>query len=260
MVTGIDKFKEAFAQYADNYVIIGGTACDIVLQGTDMRPRATSDIDMIIIVERMTPEFAAAFWKFVREGGYHPAKRSRENSDESVYTLYRFDNPDDGYPVQIELLSRHPDILGEPSGFVIEPIPAGDELSSLSAIIMDDDYYHFTIRNSFVDGGLRIAHPVALMALKARAYLNLVAEREKGKHVNTKHIKKHRSDVLKLIATTSVPEPVKVTESIYECLREFSEGIRKTLPSQSLEAALNRTSDDIEVFLELLDAAFVIEE
>lgn len=53
MVTGIDKFKEAFAQYADNYVIIGGTACDIVLQGTDMRPRATSDIDMIIIVERM---------------------------------------------------------------------------------------------------------------------------------------------------------------------------------------------------------------
>lgn len=61
MVTGIDKFKEAFAQYADNYVIIGGTACDIVLQGTDMRPRATSDIDMIIIVERMTPEFAAAF-------------------------------------------------------------------------------------------------------------------------------------------------------------------------------------------------------
>lgn len=42
MVTGIDKFKEAFAQYADNYVIIGGTACDIVLQGTDMRPRATS--------------------------------------------------------------------------------------------------------------------------------------------------------------------------------------------------------------------------
>lgn len=260
MVTGIDKFKEAFAQYADNYVIIGGTACDIVLQGTNMRPRATSDIDMIIIVERMTPEFAVAFWKFIREGGYHPAKRNRENSDESVYTLYRFDNPDDGYPVQIELLSRHPDILGEPSGFVIEPIPAGDELSSLSAIIMDDDYYHFTIRNSFVDGGLRIAHPVALMALKARAYLNLLAEKEEGKHVNTKHIKKHRSDVLKLIATTSVPEPVKVTESIYECIREFSDGIRKTLPSRSLEAALNRTSDDIEVFLELLDAAFVIEE
>ena len=260
MVTGIGKFREAFAQYADNYVIIGGTACDIVLQGTNMRPRATSDIDMIIIVERMTPEFAAAFWAFVREGGYHPAKRSRENSDESIYTLYRFDNPKDGYPIQIELLSRHPDILGEPSGFVIEPIPVGEEISSLSAIIMDDDYYHFTIRNSFVEGGLRVAHPIALMALKARAYLNLVAEKEKGRHVNTKHIKKHRSDVLKLIAATSVPEPVKATKTIYECVREFSGRMREMLPSQSLETALNRTSDDIEVFLDMLDTAFTIEE
>ena len=60
MVTGLDKFREAFLKYADNYVIIGGTACDIVLRDTDMKPRATSDIDMIVIVENMTPEFAAA--------------------------------------------------------------------------------------------------------------------------------------------------------------------------------------------------------
>ena len=31
MVVGLEKFKEAFADYTDNYVIIGGTACDIVL-------------------------------------------------------------------------------------------------------------------------------------------------------------------------------------------------------------------------------------
>ncbi|WP_455586532.1 hypothetical protein [Bacteroides sp.] len=30
MVTGIDKFKEYFAQYEDNYIIIGGTACDMI--------------------------------------------------------------------------------------------------------------------------------------------------------------------------------------------------------------------------------------
>ena len=38
MVVGLDKFKEAFADFKDNYVIIGGTACDIVLSDTDMRP------------------------------------------------------------------------------------------------------------------------------------------------------------------------------------------------------------------------------
>jgi hypothetical protein len=31
MVRGIEKFKEYFTDYADNYIIIGGTACDILL-------------------------------------------------------------------------------------------------------------------------------------------------------------------------------------------------------------------------------------
>lgn len=168
MVTGLDKFREAFLKYADNYVIIGGTACDIVLRDTDMKPRATSDIDMIVIVENMTPEFAAAFWKFIRDGKYKPTKRDRETDGQTVYTLYRFEEAQAGYPVKIELLSRHSDILGEPSGFVIEPIPVDEEVSSLSAIIMDDDYYNFTIKNSFVDNGLKVASPLALIVLKIK--------------------------------------------------------------------------------------------
>lgn len=36
---GLNKFKEAFSAYADNYVIIGGTACEIVMSGTDIQAR-----------------------------------------------------------------------------------------------------------------------------------------------------------------------------------------------------------------------------
>ena len=36
MVKGLEKFKEHFAGFEDNYVIIGGTACDIILRDTDM--------------------------------------------------------------------------------------------------------------------------------------------------------------------------------------------------------------------------------
>lgn len=50
-MVGLDKFKEAFAEFSENYVIIGGTACDIAMTGTVVRPRATHDIDMIVIVE-----------------------------------------------------------------------------------------------------------------------------------------------------------------------------------------------------------------
>lgn len=49
---GLEKFREAFEAYSDNYVIIGGTACDITMTGTTVRPRATHDIDMIVVVEK----------------------------------------------------------------------------------------------------------------------------------------------------------------------------------------------------------------
>ena len=39
MVYGIDRFAKAFETFADNYIIIGGTACDAVLEGSTMRVR-----------------------------------------------------------------------------------------------------------------------------------------------------------------------------------------------------------------------------
>ena len=74
---GLDKFREAFKDFSDNYVIIGGTACDITMTGTEVRARATHDIDMIIVVERMTPQYGERFWQFIREAGYRPEKQSK---------------------------------------------------------------------------------------------------------------------------------------------------------------------------------------
>ena len=38
MVKGLETFREAMLPYKDNFVIIGGTACDIQLRGTAMMP------------------------------------------------------------------------------------------------------------------------------------------------------------------------------------------------------------------------------
>lgn len=146
---GLEKFREAFESYSDNYIIIGGTACDITMTGTSVRPRATHDIDMIVVVEMMTADFAEQFWQFIREGGYRPEKRKQEG-ETPKYEMYRFVNGKPGYPEMIELLSRHPDILGEPKGLIVEPLPVDEGTSSLSAIIMDDDFYHFTIRHTVI--------------------------------------------------------------------------------------------------------------
>ncbi len=51
MVKGIEKFREHFGAYKDNYVIIGGVACEVHEDAAGQKPRATKDIDMILIVE-----------------------------------------------------------------------------------------------------------------------------------------------------------------------------------------------------------------
>lgn len=155
---GLERFREAFEAYSDNYVIIGGTACEMVMSGTAVRPRATHDIDMIVIVEKMSTTFAERFWQFIREGGYRPEKRNPKDGEAPRYELYRFVDGKPGYPAMIELLSRHPDILGTPKGLTIEPLPMEANASSLSAIIMDDDYYHFTIAHSILTDGIVMPH------------------------------------------------------------------------------------------------------
>lgn len=256
MVVGLDKFQEAFADYTDNYVIIGGTACDILLSDTDMHPRATDDIDMILVVEKMTKEYGSAFWKFIKEGEYKAGKRN--NNDTPTYTLYRFSTEKENYPVKIELFSRHSDILGEPSGYLIESIPLSEDLSSLSAIMMDDDNYELAVDNSVVQDGVRIATPTTLICLKARAYLNLLKDRADGKQVNTKDIKKHKTDILKLIATASIPEPVAVPQSVYDSVMEYVATIERELPSQSLQDALDRDAESIQAFVDALKESFVV--
>lgn len=67
MVRGIDTFKEFFKGFEDNYVIIGGTACEIHEDLYAQVPRATKDIDIILVVEALSAEFVAKFWEFVKK-------------------------------------------------------------------------------------------------------------------------------------------------------------------------------------------------
>lgn len=260
-MVGLDKFKDAFEAFTDNYVIIGGTACDITMAGTEVKARATHDIDMIVIVERMSKEYGEQFWKFIKEAGYRPEKRKQEEGESPKYEMYRFIDGKEGYPEMIELLSRHPDVLGEPKDLAIEPVPVGDDLSSLSAIIMDDDYYHFTIEHSKITDGVRHAKSAALIALKTRAYLNLLQDKADGKHVNSKDIKKHRSDVLKNTVIMPVGENVTAPSSIVNCVKDFVTSIRQDWNSLAtpLATALDSDVDFVGGLLDILNDLFVEE-
>ena len=254
MVGGLEKFRREFTDFSDNFVIIGGTACDEVLSGTEMTPRATLDIDIVVIVENMTLDFAIAFWNFIREGGYRPGKRKNQDGTPK-YVLYSFDNGRAGFPVKIELLARHNNVFE--SAAHIEPLPIDGEVSSLSSIILDEPYYNLTISNSFINEGLRYASSIALMALKARAYLNLLADRASGKEVNSKDISKHRNDVIKLAAITAGTEQAVVDKEVVDTINEFSSLMLSSLPNQSLQDALRRNDTVLRTYIESIPGHYI---
>ena len=50
MVKGIDMFREYFEEFTEQYVLIGGSACDISFHDNNMDFRATKDLDMVLVV------------------------------------------------------------------------------------------------------------------------------------------------------------------------------------------------------------------
>ena len=57
MVNGFTKFKDWFKGFENQYVVIGGTACDLIMESEELSFRATKDLDIVLIVESITPEF-----------------------------------------------------------------------------------------------------------------------------------------------------------------------------------------------------------
>lgn len=224
-----------------------------------MRPRATDDIDMILVVEKMTPEFGQRFWEFIDEGKYENLQRKREDK-EPVTELFRFLEPKNGFPVQIELLSKYPDVLGVPTGFHLTPIPVGEEIPSLSAILLDEEYYRHTIDSSIIEEGICIANPLSLLCLKVKAFLNLTEEKKINPNVRSADIKKHRADVFKLLAMRIDPfTPVELSATMKDEVSVFINTMEESLPNQSLRDSLQRTDDDIRGFLGIMKEIFGIE-
>ena len=61
IVSGIDAFRETFVPYADDFIVIGGSACRAVLQDIAIRPpRKTVDIDMVLVPQELSEGFIGA--------------------------------------------------------------------------------------------------------------------------------------------------------------------------------------------------------
>ncbi|MCX7283851.1 MAG: hypothetical protein NTX28_07380 [Novosphingobium sp.] len=198
-MTGVDRFRDHFAGHEHQYVLIGGAACELIMDEVGLEFRATKDLDIVLIVEALDSAFASRFWAFVEAGEYEVRERSEGNK-----ILYRFQKPKAAdFPAMLELFSRAPAGLNLAADSHLTPLPIDQAAASLSAILLDEAYYTFLKSMVRIVDGIPVLNEVAIIPFKARAWLDLSRQRDEGIKIDERNIRKHRNDVARLLQLVS---------------------------------------------------------
>ena len=113
--------------------------------------------------------------------------------------------------LMIELFSRMNFELREQNG--ITPIHIEEDISSLSAILLDDDYYQALLDGRVEESGYSVLRPEYLILFKAKAYLDLRSRKLHGERIDSFDIR---------LAVEMALNPIKeLPLSVYEDIGFF---------------------------------------
>lgn len=217
MVIGFTKFKEKFQGFENQYVLIGGTACDLLMENEELSFRATKDIDIVLIVESITAEFGKRFWEYIKEAGYEHKNKSTGEAQ-----FYRFTSPrNKEYPYMIEIFSRNPEFIVLDEDAILTPLPIDESVSSLSAILLNESYYELLKNGQVIMDGIPVLKETCLVPFKAKAWIDLSERKAKGELVDSKNIKKHKNDVFRLAQLITPDTRQSLSDDIKEDMNIF---------------------------------------
>jgi hypothetical protein len=214
VVTGLEIFRQYFQDYQNDYILIGGVACELVLNSMHLEFRPTSDFDIVIVSDKLREGFGVKLKNFIHDGGYTVQSRKSNNCP----TFFRFVKPKNGnFPAQLELASDKP---VENWDYDFAPLDAGDGKPSLSAIIFEAEYYKFICANSGVIHGITTIKLEGLIPLKALAFHELSKIESSSVETEIK-IEKHISDIFRLADALSGEQfslPAKIASNLSDAL------------------------------------------
>jgi len=243
MINGFNSFKEWFAGYEEHYVIIGGMACDLLFDEINADFRVTKDVDMVLLVEALSVDFGIRFWEYIKLAEYSNRYRSNGKPE-----YYRFINPlSEDYPYMIELFSRRIEGISLPDEAVLSPLPVDDSVSSLSAILLDDEYYDFLKTGVRVVDGIPTLQATHLIPFKAKAWLDLTNRKSRGESVNSRDIRKHKNDIIRLSSLMEEGTKIALPQTILNDMRLFMKSIDNAKDYQRVADAysISETGGDL---------------
>jgi hypothetical protein len=214
---GIDKFREYFKEHSAAYVLIGGTACDLLFTDAGLPYRATKDIDIVLCVEVVDAALAKQFAAFIDAADYEV--RAMHDGEKK---FYRFAKPKDAaFPAMIELFARPRTALGLPDTDKYVRLSVEEDIISLSALLLDENYYALLQSGRSTIDEVSIANEDILIPFKARAFLDLTSRKAGGGQVDSKDIEKHRNDVFRLLQLVPGDRVIALTDPVKADLNLF---------------------------------------
>ena len=150
------------------------------------------------------------------------------------------------FPSVLELFSRRPEIFQDLDLDQITTVAVAEDRVSLSAILLEDQYYDLIQVQRIEQAGLSLLSAPGLIALKAKAWLDLSERKRKGEQVDGADIRKHKNDVFRLFQIVGpaplpeVPEQIRQDMDVFLSAMETEEvdlrqlGIRMAAKSDVL--------------------------
>jgi hypothetical protein len=145
----------------------------------------------------------------------------------------------------LELFSRSPEGLRLAEGSHLTPLPIDEAAASLSAILLDADYYAFLKSMVGTAAGIPVLNEAAIIPFKARAWLDLGRERDAGGKVDEKTVKKHRNDVARLIQLLSPDARYALPEAVARDMKAFVELATAEADYDPRQFKVNMTRQDV---------------
>ena len=109
----------------------------------------------------------------------------------------------------------------------IIPIHIDYDVSSLSAILLNDDFYDFMMQGRRTVDGISVLDASYLIPFKMYAWIDLSDRKARGEHVNEKDLKKHKYDVFRLLEIIMADESIEVSGMVKESIGIFLDRIQE---------------------------------
>lgn len=243
---GLSHFQEYCKEFDEHYVVVGGFATVMLLDEElgEGHGKATFDIDLVLLTNNSV-ELSQRIKQYITDGKY-----DIQVGEKDRYKYYRFNNPkEENFAKEIELFASNENKLELDDKQRILPIDPEEGLYSLSAIMLDPEYFEMIKSNINKSTEAPCTNTQATIMLKMSAFYDL-KKREDNKW------KKHRRDILKLSLLLTGEEEIKLIGRMKEDFDSFIQHLKEELDQKSIKSFADGLPIYKEQVIEILEKVF----